>query len=249
MSRLLLLMACFGTALGCSVSRKGEHGGGNRAMSPELMAFLTAEDLDDVGDARNKIKELTADDRADVHSILAQWQDAQAVSNLLLHPDLIPEDVRLASLFRGLAEKRVAYYNLAAVVGFQEIKSENLSNEERDRVVSEMVAIMRKTTDARAARASLSIENFFTEKDAPQVLALVDHGEDTVRKNLRALLFNKFKHRDIEAFTAVVGQSGLEPEAKGRIIAEFKASQAKPTNLGALFAYIPNLREFNPSAD
>ena len=86
----------------------------DQPMSPELKAFLVAEDLDDIQDARVKIKSVTATDAEALHAILEQWREAQAVSNLLIHADLIPQDVRLASLFRGLEERAVDYYVVAA---------------------------------------------------------------------------------------------------------------------------------------
>jgi hypothetical protein len=253
--KLLFLMVCLGTAFGCSGSpvqpppQEEGKGGGLELMSPQLKAFLAAEDLDDVGDARAKIKTLSADDAAAIRSILAKWEDAQAVSNLLIESDLIPEDVRLASLFRGLAEQREPYYGLAAVVGFQGIEADKLSDKERKRVAAELLAIIRKTRDARAKRASLSIDGFISERDAPQVLALLEHADDTVRTNLRAWLFNEFKGRGVEEFADAVRQSGLPAEAQERVIAQFKDWRAKPTDFGPLFGYIPNLRDFQPSAE
>jgi hypothetical protein len=247
-------MTCLGIALGCSGNpaqppTKGEDEQGREKMSRELKAFLAAEDLDDVGDARAKLKTVNADDTAAIRSVLAKWENAQAVSNLLIHSDLIPEDIRLSSLFRGLVEKRVAYYCLAAVVGLQEIKAEKLPEKDRQRIATALLEVIRKTRDARAKRASLSIDGFISERDAPQVLALLEHADDTVRTNLRAWLFKEFKARGVEAFTTAVQQSDLPPAAKERVISQFKEWRAKPKDFGPLFAYIPNLGDFQPSAE
>lgn len=252
MSKRFFLMTCLGMVWACSDSlaqppTKEEGKLGRQKMSPELRAFLTTEDLDDVGDALGKLKTLGADDTSAIRSVLAKWENAQAVSNLLIHSDLMPEDIRLASLFRGLAEKRAAYYGLAAVVGFQKIKPEKLPEKERQRVAAELLAVIRKTRDARATRASLSIGGFISERDAPQVTALLEHADDTVRTNLRAWLFKEFKGRGVEAFSAAVKQSGLAPAAQERILSQFKEWRAKPKDIAPLSASIPNLRDFQPS--
>jgi hypothetical protein len=79
------------------------------------------------------------------------------------------------------------------------------------------------------------------------VLALLEHAEDTVRGNLRAWLFNEFKGRGVEAFAAAVRQSNLAPTAQERVMSEFKEWLAKPIHLRVLFAYIPNLGDYQPS--
>jgi hypothetical protein len=247
----LFLLAYLAVVFGCSANlppavEKQDDG---PAMSPELKAFLAAEDLDDVGDAHDKIKALTPDDKEAIRFVLKQWENAQAVSNLLIHPDLIPEDIRLTSLFRGLAGPRVAYYGLAAIVGFGQIGAEALSAEERKQVAAAFLEVIRKTNDARATRASVSIGTFIDENGIPQVVSLLEHRNDTVRTNLRAWLFKVFKDRDVEAFTAAVGKSGLAAAAQERLIAQFREWQAKPTDMVTLFPYIPNLGEFQPSTE
>src|SRR6266446_8357932 len=126
-------------------------------MSPELQEFLGAGDLDEVLRALQRITSFDAGDAAAVRSVLLQWQSPQAVSNLLFHPTLIPEDLRLASLFRGLAERRVVYYVLAAVVGFQSLDPVRMTAADRRRVVEELLALIRETNGVLAQRASVSI--------------------------------------------------------------------------------------------
>jgi hypothetical protein len=108
-------------------------------MSPELEAFLAAEDLDEVLNARGKIAALAADDEATVRAVLAEWRNPQAVSNLLLHSTLIPEDIRLPTLFRGLYERRVVYYVLAAVVGLQSLDAAGIADGDRQRVLTDLL--------------------------------------------------------------------------------------------------------------
>src|SRR5262245_55647916 len=105
-------------------------------MSVELEAFLAAEDLDEVLNARGKITALTPEDEAVVRAIISEWRNTQAISNLLFHPTLIPADIRLPTLFRGLYERQVVYYVLASIVGFQSLDLAGLADTDRQRVLS-----------------------------------------------------------------------------------------------------------------
>lgn len=241
-SILLILVA----AVGCA------NHAPDPAMSPELRAFLVAEDLDDIQDARGKIKSVTATDAEAIHTILKQWHEAQAVSNLLIHADLIPQDERLAWLFRGLEERTVDYYVLAAIVGLGEIDRAKLPEQYRKRLAQTLLAIIRETKDVRALRASVSLQDFVSAGDAPQVIALMEHSDRTVRGNLRSWLFKIFENRGIDAFTAAARQSILAEEAQGRLVAEFKEylsipdQQARRSKLVVLYAFIPNLKDYVP---
>jgi hypothetical protein len=60
-------------------------------MSPELKALLEAGYLDDLLEARSKLRQLDEKDIKKIRSTLQKWNSPQAVSNLLFHPFLIPE--------------------------------------------------------------------------------------------------------------------------------------------------------------
>jgi hypothetical protein len=166
----------------------------------------------------------------------------------LLHPTLIPDDIRLPTLRRGLAERKVVYYVLAAVVGLQSIDPDGLSAEERDRVAADLWGLIAQTEDILAQRASVSIRGFASEGDAPAVFALLSHSNKTVRHNLRAWLFATFKDRGVEPFAAAAGESGLAEELRRQVVAEFADFLANPPQgfkspLFPLYGYIPNLRD------
>lgn len=217
-------------------------------MSPELEIFLGAEDLDDLLHARQSISALDAEDVVAIRSIIHEWQNPQAVSNLLFHPTLIPEDLRLASLFRGLSERSIGYYVLAAIVGLQSIDTARVTDEERRRISDKLLEVIRETRGIIAQRASVSIQRFLTEDDAPQIFALWVHPDDTTWYNLRAWLFRTFQTRGTEAFAEAAGQSGLAEETQRRLVGDFAELMTNPSKgfdngLCPLFGYIPNLRD------
>lgn len=86
---------------------------------PGLDRFLTAIDLDDLLRARHDIASLTPEESARIVSVVRDWNDRQAVANLMLHPDLMPTDVCLDAVDRALHSNEVPYFTLAATVGLQ----------------------------------------------------------------------------------------------------------------------------------
>jgi hypothetical protein len=192
------------------------------AMSPQLTAFLAAEDLDDVGDARKPIKALDATDTAAIRSVLKQWKPSQAVANLLMNPSLIPQDVRLATLRRALAERRTPYLVLAAVVGFQEVDPDKLSAKDRKQVTADLLAIMRANSDVRATRATLSFAGFARTSDAPGVID-PECGPALARACLPALLgaIEGKEERPVRA--AALSVARLAPHATKAVPALAKA--------------------------
>jgi hypothetical protein len=222
-------------------------------MSPALEAFFAAEDLDDVLTARGSLAALTPEDEAAVRAVLNEWRNPQAVSNLLLHPALIPDDLRLSSLFRGLYEGPVAYYVLAAVVGLGGLDPAVLPDADRRRVLAVLLGIMRDTTDVLAQRASVSFDGFTLPEDAPRVFALMGHADRTVRHNLRAWLFRTFQGVGVEPLAVAGRASGAGEDMQRQVVGEFTEFVADPPQsfkspLFLLYAYIPNLRDVEQPA-
>jgi hypothetical protein len=218
-------------------------------MNAELKIFLAAEDLDDVEDARHKIKSLSAKDEAAIRTILQEWKEPQAVSNLLMHPDLIPKDLRGTALLRGLDEQRVDYYVVAAIGG---LDGARFSSEDQKWVARRLLVILGETKDVRAQQASLMLGRFVSVADAWQVIAAMNHPDRTVRHNLRWWVFERFKERGVGSLAAALARSGLREEAQRRLLAEFKefvkiADQGgRYPRFSVLFPYIPNLKDYEP---
>jgi hypothetical protein len=219
-------------------------------MSPALERFLAVEDLDELIKARREIEALDPDDRLAIQAILEQWQNPQAVSNLLLHADLIPEEFRLASLFRGICERKVAYYVLAAIVGFQSVNPSELTFEDRERATTELWNMIAQSEDILAERASVSLRGFATIADATPMFALLDHSNTAVKHNLRAWLFSTFKDLGLEQFTDAARESGIGEDLQRQMVAEFAEFISVPlpqqgwkSPIFSLLSYIPNLRD------
>src|SRR5260370_27518364 len=219
-------------------------------MNPKLTAFLTAEDLDDVLRARQAIEFLDSQDTATVRLVIDQWQDHQAVSTLIFHADVLPDDVRFTLLFRAMAEREIAYFILAAIVGFQAIDPEKLYAENRNKIATSLWDMIGQTDGVIAERASVSLRAFVAEPEIGPMFFLLDHDNKTVRHNIRVWLFAMFKDRGVEAFTKAAVESKISPEAERQITEEFKAFVTEPPQgfkspLFLLYSCLPNLREIS----
>jgi hypothetical protein len=219
-------------------------------MSAELRTFLSAKDLDDVLGARSEIKKLSPADEQVVRSVLREWRDAQAVSNLLNHASLIPEDVREKYLLQGLAEVKLPYYALAAVLGVGELDADKLTPAQRKQYTAALRNILRDTDDVRAARASVAISHFVGRPEAPLVAAFLDHRNETARHNIRVWMFRTFDSKSKDEYAEALRKSGLAEPVQRRCLAEFteylrnpeKADQKRKSSL--LFPYLPNLDDY-----
>jgi len=216
-------------------------------LNPPLEAFLFSKDLDQLLEARQAITVLDQDDEAVVRAVLKEWSNPQSVANLLFHPSLIPADMRVPTLMRGLAERGVMYYVLAAIVGFGGMVPE-LTAGQREEVAALLLEFLPNSTGVLAQRASVTLSGVAREADAPAIFSLLEHEDDTARHNLRAWLFRTFEKPGIEAFTVAAARSTLDAEAQAGLVREF--AEIKPgappevkRKLLTLFSYIPNLDE------
>ena len=82
-----------------------------------------AEDVNQAGLIAFNVRQLSAHDVTMIRKVIQEnWEDEeQMVSNLLQFPHLIPEDIRMESLKRGLTDLECPYYILSAAVGLQRI--------------------------------------------------------------------------------------------------------------------------------
>jgi hypothetical protein len=215
-------------------------------MSEKLKIFLQAEDLDDLQSAKNKLGDLEEEDIALIHSILQQWQNLQAVSNLLFHPCVIPEAIRVNSLLHGLADQENRYNVLAATVGLQEIDPEPLSDEDIAQIRKRLLDIIETNETILAARASVSILPFLSEYEIDRVFRFLSHPVEAVRHNILGWLYENAGFESREAFIATATHHVL-PETLAWVSETLqehdrRVTAGQPSTLGLpLYTYIPNL--------
>lgn len=179
-------------------------------MTPTLRAFLRTGDLDELAGIRDELVgdriagDRTGGDRtgggvhrdnsdpADarptdpIRDVIREWTDRQSVANLLMYPELIPEDLRVAALLRGLTDRRDGYLRLAAAVGAGD--AEPLSDADRQGLGDALLDLVSSDTGPAPVRAAAQLGALLTVGDAPDLVVLLRHPEDAVRHNLTAAL-------------------------------------------------------------
>lgn len=171
---------------------------GGVGMSP-LRRFLAASDLGQLARSRAEFDPATLalDDRLEIEAVLHDWDDVQAVANLLMYPELIAADERMAQLRRALADEHT-YIQLAATVAIIEIDRAEFGEDARYDLVQQLLAAIAGDRGVLADRASYSLIALLTPTDGPEVVAQLDHPSATVRRNL------------VQGMLGLVGPSGIK---------------------------------------
>lgn len=218
-------------------------------ISPELKAFLEAVDLDELLEARSKLRQLDEKDMKKIRFILQKWNNPQAVSNLLFHPFLIPPAIRANCLLKGLRERKNPYYVLASVVGLQGIDSTGFSEEERKAIKENLMSALKDSEGIISARTSVTIYDFLSFDDVCNAFELLSHPDEITRHNILCWLIRTMEEPGLNAFVSMANKSSIPEEIREDAIEKFQEHlRQKETGECSLFgthlyAYIPNLRD------
>lgn len=225
-------------------------------MNRELRQFLEAGDLDQLLVARSNIRLMAAPERESVEAILAGWSDTQAVSNLLMYPEVIPQNKRLDTVMRGL--NSTGYPGLAAVVGLQHLSDDELPDDVRVRVAARLVELARQSQGILAARASAALPRFAADLAPEQLLSALAHSDDRVKHNALLSLLEIMGAEEIRAAVQANVQAGRLDAGTERFVAA-RLGQLYPDNSQAsaeaadaaasmlavpVLGYIPNYAEW-----
>jgi len=214
---------------------------------------LETEDLDDLLKSRSKIRQLDDKDIKKIRSVLEKWDNPQAVSNLLFHPSLIPEDIRFGYLLKGLEERENLYYLLATIAGLQGI-NEEFSEEEKNTIKDHLISILEITGGVLASRTSVTITGFLSIGDANRMVKFLSHPEEVARLNILSWLIETLEETDIETFASMLQNSEVPEDKKAEAIEKFREHLRKKesgdTDFSTmpLYSYIPNLNEVSKRA-
>lgn len=232
-------------------------------MNPDLQDFLEARDLDLLAEAHDRLPVLEPEDVAAIRAVLRRWYEPQAIANLLMHPQLIPEAERAAAVVRGLNDTQCQYLTLAAIVGLGEFEVEALPSGQRAAVVDRVLALAAADRGVIADRASAFLAErlwHFGNSDPALMVALLDHPSEVVQHNALVGLIPLLglDHLD-DALTRAVREGRLSVrsrEAAARKLAKVQGFSAEDPDDGSkedlgslaapLLAYVPNLDSWTP---
>lgn len=150
-------------------------------MSGEpLDAFLAAPDLDALAAAYDALPDQV--DTARTGAVVRSWSDPRAVSHLLLHPRLLPDDLRADALLRGLRSE--GYPRLAATVGVGWLSATELKDDVRHALLDALLDVVASDAGPAGVRAAAEVGPLLGTDDLELLDDLAGHPVDAVRHNL-----------------------------------------------------------------
>jgi hypothetical protein len=231
-------------------------------MQPPLQSFLLSEELDELASLRDEITSIDRAEAAELSRVVSAWSDPQAIANLLMYPELIPEPDRLPSLMRGLATGANDYLALAAVVGLQRIDDDEIPTGARADIARQLVLLIEQSSIAPTpARATLTIGPFAQDLDPATLLRLLDHPDPAVRHNLLSALLDSFGvARVVATADGEVAAGRLSPEIAMLLRESLRQAGLDPASSDIddeqvlesplavpLLSYVPNYRDWPPA--
>jgi hypothetical protein len=230
-------------------------------MSRGLEEFLRTVDLDDLLRARQRLGRVSKRDSQATVSVLEQWADRQAISNVLFYPDLLPRTARMPFLMKALEEEEFPYYTLAAVVGLQDLTGEEFEGAPEVRqAVGERLLTLIEWADERmrawdtaatglhtldeviADRATVHLPDLVEPGDARRLVRFLDHPSEGVQNNVLYTLLDLLGREGVERLVVEAAEAG-EVSPAG---VEYASQNDEPM---MLFAFIPNLVQTIPAED
>jgi hypothetical protein len=154
-----------------------------RATSREFEAFIKAQDLDDLLQARRRLGD-ASEKRQAAKAVMEGWADPQTVANLLFYPDLLPQDDRKRFVMRALNEMDVPYYRLPAVLALGDL-AEDVDRKIEPEIERELPGL---ETEADAQAVGPGVAELRENVLTPE--------ERSWREEIRAWLFETIEHAD-----------------------------------------------------
>lgn len=221
-------------------------------VSP-IEEYLKTVDLDLLLARRQQIDTdaLSEADQQLINGVLDEWTDLQAVSNLLMHPRIIPGEHRNAEVQRGLDDVENPYLRLAAVVGLGDLDLSLVNDNERHRFVHSLVDLIDADGTICAERASFALVWLMRQPDAPDVIACLSHPSERVRHNIVQGLLEMLGPSGLAALLELPGFVSPEVQASARsAIDQLGIDLTAPADelrRPLLLTYLPNYPEFDPA--
>ena len=169
---------------GYFLDKKGELA----KRSPDLEKFRSIDDLKDLKTFRWEMQPFSEADNAFISKVLEEWKEPQIISNLLQHPDLIPENLRFKFIHKGLTDCDEPYYNLSAILGLHSPETLNFLPRQEKKLKKLLFTHIGRTTDIRATAATQTLFSYISKKDSINILRQMIHPNATVQHNLFSML-------------------------------------------------------------
>ena len=210
-------------------------------------AFLAEPELDNLA-TRHIAADLDTAQDARVRAVLVSGTPRQARFNLLMHPQLIPTDVRLAALRAAVRQSDDPYMRIAAIVGLQD-EALRVPETEWPAVRDELLDATRDPRGVIRNRATVTLTGRLQADDVPAVVARIREGglEGSELDNLVATFVKLGADDAVLEVLPIVLEHGAQVEATRAWLEAWQAAGQRPAEpappwfgMPAL-GYIPNL--------
>lgn len=200
----------------------------------EILRFLEIEDLELLRETRKTLPTLDDDSNFVVHNVVDKWEDEQAISNILLYPDIMEESYRWQTIEKGLESYSNPYYILSSVYGLQNITA--IPNSYREKYLTRVLRFCETKTETLAICASIAVTHLLSKEEDYIFSQIYPVFNDSVNHNI-ALYFAK--NYCLKEFKAIVKKAGLSWGTKRHFLKEF----TKVNGREFIKARIPNFRD------
>lgn len=222
-----------------------------------LNAFLRSDELDDTITLAHQLNVQDADMDA-IRDAVAAWTDEQAIANLLMYSYLLPDDMRVATLLRGLNQATNTYAVLAALVGLQDLELK-LDEGMHTEILNRLIDIIHSAPQITQARATVILNQIARPEDADPLLRLLTHPDEVIRHNILVAFISAVGLQNASAIIeAALKRGTIVPATKAYADAKLAGSERffkegevdysawYLSDLSApLLTYIPNLKDFS----
>jgi hypothetical protein len=160
------------------------------ASQADLYAFLKCEELDDLAALMPDPDTLSPNDRALIQWILDEWDEEQAVANLLMMPTLIAPDDQEMFLSKALRADDGSYFMLASIIGLSELSPDTFTDTTRREIAEQLLRLMSSSIGPIAQRASIAIADYLEADNADKLLVWLDQPNEIMRHNALVALIS-----------------------------------------------------------
>ncbi len=233
---------------GCTAMSEPDDAAG--AGATPLRRFLGTADLEGLARVRAEFdpSALDFEDRLEIEAVLHDWDDVQAVANILMYPELIAPDERVAQVRRALVDEH-PYVQVAGTAAILEIDRAEFGEDARNDLAQRLLAIIGDDDGVLADRASYSLVMLMHPTDGPEVVERIDHPSATVRRNLAQGLLTLVGPTGVKSLVEEPGFVAAETQAAVRSrLSDDGVELNRPLDdlrLPLIMVYLPSLTEWN----
>jgi hypothetical protein len=147
---------------------------------------LAASDLDVLLNAREAIETLGAKDVRALGELVQSWGDDQAMANLLMYPELIPDAHRTATLVEGLSGARGGYAVLAATIG---LSKDTDGADEAPSIAERLLELVNDPQTPRVTmmRAAIALDAYAKFLDPAEFVTALSTSDEGIGQNVLAV--------------------------------------------------------------